>query len=114
MFSPVFEVPKDALNLLLAIAREVTGLNPRSPFSLQAGAITAHRIVAVSHGYAWECQTQDGGWGLDGVLRDHSWKLRGIVNGELPASISASDNIRPYEKQAQDARRVDTCPKVLQ
>jgi starch synthase len=31
--------------------------------------------------YAWECQTQEGGWGLDAVLRDHSWKLRGIVNG---------------------------------
>ena len=31
--------------------------------------------------YAWECQTQEGGWGLDGVLRDQSWKLRGIVNG---------------------------------
>lgn len=24
---------------------------------------------------------QDGGWGLDAVLRDHSWKLRGVVNG---------------------------------
>ncbi|GAQ91856.1 hypothetical protein KFL_008700010 [Klebsormidium nitens] len=46
-----------------------------------AGLITAHRLVAVSHGYAWECQTQDGGWGLDGVLRDHGWKLRGVVNG---------------------------------
>lgn len=31
--------------------------------------------------YAWECQTQEGGWGLDGVLREHSWKLQGIVNG---------------------------------
>ena len=31
--------------------------------------------------YAWECQTQEGGWGLDGVLRDQAWKLRGIVNG---------------------------------
>ena len=31
--------------------------------------------------YAWECQTQEGGWGLDGVLRDNAWKLRGIVNG---------------------------------
>lgn len=46
-----------------------------------AGIITAHRIVAVSHGYAWECQTQDGGWGLDAVMRDHSGKLRGVVNG---------------------------------
>lgn len=47
----------------------------------KAGLILAHRIIAVSHGYAWECQTQDGGWGLDHVLREHSWKLRGIVNG---------------------------------
>ena len=31
--------------------------------------------------YAWECQTQEGGWGLDSVLREQSWKLRGIVNG---------------------------------
>lgn len=31
--------------------------------------------------YAWECQTSEGGWGLDGSLREHSWKLRGIVNG---------------------------------
>ncbi len=31
--------------------------------------------------YAWECQTAEGGWGLDGVLREHAWKLRGIVNG---------------------------------
>ena len=31
--------------------------------------------------YAWECQTQEGGWGLDSVLRESSWKLRGIVNG---------------------------------
>lgn len=48
---------------------------------MKAAFLTAHRLVAVSHGYAWECQTQDGGWGLDGVLRDQSWKLRGIVNG---------------------------------
>ena len=31
--------------------------------------------------YAWECQTPEGGWGLDAVLRDNSWKLRGIING---------------------------------
>lgn len=46
-----------------------------------AGLITAHRIVAVSHGYAWECQTPLGGWGLDPIIREHNWKLRGIVNG---------------------------------
>ena len=48
---------------------------------MKAGVFTAHRMVAVSHGYAWECQTQDGGWGLDGVLRENAWKLRGVVNG---------------------------------
>ncbi|KAJ7516867.1 hypothetical protein O6H91_21G002300 [Diphasiastrum complanatum] len=46
-----------------------------------AGLLTAHRIVAVSHGYARECQTQEGGWGLDWVIRENSWKLRGVVNG---------------------------------
>ncbi|KAG6556462.1 hypothetical protein Mapa_002407 [Marchantia paleacea] len=47
----------------------------------KAGLITAHRIVTVSHGYAWEVQTQEGGWGLHGVVGEHSWKLRGVVNG---------------------------------
>lgn len=46
-----------------------------------AGIISAHRLVAVSHGYAWEIQTQMGGWGLDAVLRDHKEKLQGVVNG---------------------------------
>ena len=37
--------------------------------------------MLVSCRYAWECQTQEGGWGLDQILRDSSWKFRGIVNG---------------------------------
>uniref|UniRef100_A0A7S0WI69 Starch synthase, chloroplastic/amyloplastic n=1 Tax=Pyramimonas obovata TaxID=1411642 RepID=A0A7S0WI69_9CHLO len=48
---------------------------------LKAGLAVAHRIVAVSHGYAWEIQTDMGGWGLAPLLRDQSWKVRGIVNG---------------------------------
>jgi len=48
---------------------------------MKAALITAHRIVAVSHGYAWECQTQEGGWGLDAVIRENGWKVRGVVNG---------------------------------
>lgn len=31
--------------------------------------------------YAEECQTPEGGWGLDGVLRQEAWKLRGVING---------------------------------
>jgi len=32
-------------------------------------------------GYAWECQTPEGGWGLDAIIRENNAKLRGIVNG---------------------------------
>jgi hypothetical protein len=48
---------------------------------MKAGFELCHRIVAVSHGYAWECQTQEGGWGLDHILREAQWKIKGIVNG---------------------------------
>eukprot|EP00882_Tetradesmus_deserticola_P004157 GHRQ01004392.1.p2 GENE.GHRQ01004392.1~~GHRQ01004392.1.p2 ORF type:complete len:345 (+),score=166.97 GHRQ01004392.1:175-1209(+) len=48
---------------------------------MKAGLQFSHRIVAVSEGYAWECQTQEGGWGLDAIIRENTWKLRGIVNG---------------------------------
>ncbi|CAL0299026.1 unnamed protein product [Lupinus luteus] len=46
-----------------------------------AGLKTADRIVTVSHGYAWELKTSEGGWGLHGIINDNDWKLRGIVNG---------------------------------
>ncbi|XP_051140497.1 granule-bound starch synthase 2, chloroplastic/amyloplastic isoform X2 [Andrographis paniculata] len=46
-----------------------------------AGLKTADRIVTVSHGYAWEVKTSEGGWGLHGIINEHDWKLRGIVNG---------------------------------
>jgi starch synthase len=42
---------------------------------------SAQRVVAVSHGYAWECLTPEGGWGLHEILGVGKWKLRGIVNG---------------------------------
>nr|QKY15191.1 soluble starch synthase Ii (SSSII) [Polytomella parva] len=48
---------------------------------LKAGIMNAHRLIAVSRGYAWECQTQEGGWGLHDLLRTNNWKLQGIVNG---------------------------------
>lgn len=44
-------------------------------------AVASQLLMLVSCRYAWECQTQEGGWGLDQILRDSSWKFRGIVNG---------------------------------
>ncbi|PIN04718.1 Starch synthase [Handroanthus impetiginosus] len=46
-----------------------------------AGLKAADRIVTVSHGYAWELKTSEGGWGLHGIINENDWKLRGIVNG---------------------------------
>ncbi|KAF4376701.1 hypothetical protein F8388_025572 [Cannabis sativa] len=46
-----------------------------------AGLKTADRVVTVSHGYAWEIKTIEGGWGLHGIINENDWKLRGIVNG---------------------------------
>lgn len=46
-----------------------------------AGLKAADRVITVSHGYAWELKTSDGGWGLHNIINEMDWKLRGIVNG---------------------------------
>ena len=48
---------------------------------LKAGILHANRVNAVSETYAREIQGQQGGEGLDGVMREISGKLSGIVNG---------------------------------
>jgi starch synthase len=48
---------------------------------LKAGIVFAQEVVTVSPTYAKEIQTPESGNGLDGVLRFHSPKLRGILNG---------------------------------
>lgn len=46
-----------------------------------AGLKTADRVVTVSHGFAWELKTSEGGWGLHEIINQNQWKLQGIVNG---------------------------------
>ncbi|PWA71360.1 granule-bound starch synthase 2, chloroplastic/amyloplastic [Artemisia annua] len=54
----------------------------REQFNIFAAGIkTAYRIVTVSPGYATELKTVEGGHGLDGIISDNDWKLKGIVNG---------------------------------
>lgn len=48
---------------------------------LKAGISYADTVTTVSNTYAGEIQTGEYGEGLDGHLRYHSYKLRGIVNG---------------------------------
>jgi starch synthase len=85
-----------------------------------AGLITAHRIVTVSHGYAWEVQTREGGWGLDGIIREHNWKLRGVVNGidhqewnpEVDVHLQ-SDGYMNYNSETLDTGKA-ACKAALQ
>lgn len=48
---------------------------------LKAGLSAAHRLVAVSEGYAWEIGTDTGGWGLAAAVREQAAKLCGVANG---------------------------------
>lgn len=48
---------------------------------LKAGITSSDRITTVSETYAREIQTHELGFGLDGVLRERSSRIHGIVNG---------------------------------
>ena len=70
---------------------------------LQAGISSADMITTVSPTYAWEIQTAEGGFGLDGLLRVRSDVVKGVLNGadtkywnpesdtKIPANFSAKD-----------------------
>ncbi|MEN6536811.1 MAG: glycogen synthase GlgA [Bryobacteraceae bacterium] len=48
---------------------------------LKGGIVYSDAITTVSKGYACEIQTEEYGFGLDGLLRDRSSALTGILNG---------------------------------
>ncbi len=48
---------------------------------MKGGVVFARRVTTVSPSYAEEIKTPEFGMGLDGVLRRHAGKLRGILNG---------------------------------
>lgn len=52
--------------------------------SLKGGITFANRITTVSPTYAGEIATPEFGCDLDGVIREHSYKLTGILNGIDP------------------------------
>ncbi|MDR2353957.1 MAG: glycogen synthase GlgA [Deltaproteobacteria bacterium] len=60
----------------------VSGLEYHGLLSfLKAGIAYSRSVVTVSPTYAKEIQTPEFGHGLDGLLREHSFKLHGILNG---------------------------------
>lgn len=70
---------------------------------MKSGIVWADAVNTVSPTYAQEIQTPEHGFGMDGVLRDHTTKLSGILNGvdysvwspevdpHLPARYSSTD-----------------------
>jgi starch synthase len=77
---------------------------------MKAGLQNAQRLIAVSGGYAWECQTPEGGWGLDAVVRDGAWKLRGIVNG-IDYSEWSPENDSALDTDGYTRYNLDTLKK---
>lgn len=75
---------------------------------LKAGLVYATRISTVSPRYAAEIQTEDGGYGLDGVLRARATDLSGILNGidtsvwdpATSPHLSAPFDVRRLSKRA--------------
>ncbi|TVU30615.1 hypothetical protein EJB05_22245 [Eragrostis curvula] len=58
-----------------------------------AGIKAADRLLTVSHGYAWELKTAEGGWGLHSIINESDWKFQGIVNGIDTSDWNPSDDV---------------------
>eukprot|EP00898_Chlorokybus_atmophyticus_P005620 jgi/Chlat1/6059/Chrsp4S06337 len=82
---------------------------------LKGAIVTADRIVTVSKGYAWEIQTVEGGWGLDGLLRSRASVVDGIVNGiDLDEWNPATDKFTPAHYSINDMEGKKECKRALQ
>lgn len=93
---------------------------------LQAGISSADMITTVSPTYAYEIQSPEGGFGMDGLLRVRSDVVRGIINGvdvttwnpskdkELPATYSVSNMKGKAEckKALQQAFGLEVDPNI--
>jgi starch synthase len=63
---------------------------------LKGGILFADVITTVSQSYVSEIKTPEFGWGLDGVLRERSASLLGVLNGiDTRVWNPASDNLIP-------------------
>lgn len=83
--------------------------------NLMKGAIiNADRITTVSPTYAREIQTYEHGFGLDGLLREHSGRLSGILNGVDYSEWSPeTDRLLPTKYSAGKLEGKEACKKAL-
>jgi starch synthase len=82
---------------------------------LKAGIVSAECITTVSPTYAREIQTPNGGFGLDGLLRQRSRDLVGILNGiDTNLWNTETDPYLPAHYSAQDLSGKAACKAALQ
>ncbi|MCK4306169.1 MAG: glycogen synthase, partial [Candidatus Eisenbacteria sp.] len=73
---------------------------------MKAGLVYADLITTVSPTYAREIQTDEHGFGLDGVLRDRAERLVGILNGiDVQVWDPMTDPLIPYNFGPSDFQR---------
>ena len=82
---------------------------------LKAGLVFSDLITTVSRRYAQEIQTQESGRGLEGVLRERSGDLFGIVNGvDYNVWNPEKDKLIPSRYSPKNLKGKKACKKHLQ
>ncbi len=84
---------------------------------LQAGVSSADMITTVSQTYAHEIQTQEGGFGMDGLLRVRSDVIKGILNGadvsqwnpEVDKKIPCNYSVKDLSGKAKCKEELQKC-----
>ncbi|MGA2052708.1 MAG: glycogen/starch synthase, partial [Opitutales bacterium] len=82
---------------------------------MKGGLYHATKITTVSHNYAREIQTPEGGCGLHHILRYRAADLIGVVNGIDPAEWNpATDRHLPATFSAEDLTGKAVCKAAMQ
>ncbi|MFN3324068.1 MAG: glycogen synthase GlgA [Bryobacteraceae bacterium] len=81
---------------------------------LKAGIAYSDAVTTVSKGYAREIQTPEFGFGLDGILRERSDSLFGILNGvDYSEWDPATDPLLPAHYSAEELDGKQACKRAL-
>jgi starch synthase len=81
---------------------------------LKAGIVYSRTLVTVSPTYAKEIQTPEMGNGLDGLLREHSFKLHGILNGvDYDVWNPVIDKYLPYNYNSENMEGKARCKEAF-
>ena len=81
---------------------------------LKAGIVYANAIVTVSPAHARDIQTAQGGFGLDGILRERSDRLFGVLNGiDTDLWNPCTDRMIAANYAADDLAGKAACKKAL-